>query len=156
MYRSGITWNEDGTISTIWEEDGDGYGHNEGGFTRRDSPNFEKDLEAYLRSESYYSIVELTKKTDKDPVLRKVLGKLLLDLMIGSSSIIKEAKVHRKKEEEEAKKKAEEMAKKPVRYRLTLPGGKYQLVDITYRPDGSIENIETIKIGNSREEDTSR
>ena len=154
MYSSGITWNKDGKISSIWEDDRD-HGHSEGGFTRRDSPNFEKELDDYLRGEPYYEIVELTKKTDKDPVLRKVLAKLLLDLMIGASPIIKEAKNLRKKEEEEAKKKAEENAKKPFRRRITMLDGTIAWYDVTYKPNGSYDKITRVE-DKSRKEDISR
>ena len=89
MLTNGLNYNEDGSIRSVWEEDRD-HG-NAGGFCiRRGHPDFEIELASYLRGLSVSSLLSYIEKSDKDPILKNILGGVFQEISDKSAQIRKE------------------------------------------------------------------
>ena len=102
MFSSGINFDDDGKISSIWEEDFD-HGHSEGGVFRRDDSNFGEHLVEYVMCQSLSGLKKLIEIANRDPELREVLGGVLLDLTDKAKPIIEEARERRETYKSKAK-----------------------------------------------------
>ena len=130
MLKSRISFNEDGLVCSVSEEEFD-HGHSEGGFVSRDNPNFEKYLREFLICESYFELIRLIDKADRDPLLGKVLGELFLYSNDKAKLYIEEARKRREaklKEEESRKSKQVDLSSgnKSGRQRKWIGSGKVE------------------------------
>ena len=134
-----INFDKNGFVTSLSEEVWSP-GHSEGGFLTRESSKFPEELRRYIEIGSVGELKRLISiaVNGNDPVLRKVIGTLLLEMNLDAAPIIKETR-QAQKAEAEARKKAEEKAKTEPhiekRYLYNIDGGggmHYILVS----PDG--------------------
>ena len=132
-----ITFNKNGSAICNREKISDGYGHSEGGFLTREQPNFAEELTRHLRIASVSDFIRYIQIAEQgeDPILRRAIGDILLEMNAGAYSIIKDTR-QAQKEEVEAREKAQEEAKRRKSFYFSNPdgtGGKW--VAFEYNPE---------------------
>ena len=146
MEKNEIYFDKDGFVTSVSEEIWDGYGHSEGGYTPRESPNFPRELKRHLEIGSVADFMRIIKKIEEgsqDPILRRVVGEILVEQIKAARPIIKET-FQAQIAEEKARKEAEERAKTQPsikkRYLTDMDGnGKWYYV--VFNPDGSFRKV---------------
>lgn len=139
MDRDRINFDENGFVTSVSEKTDDGYGHQEGGFTSRESSNFPNELKKHLEMGSVYNLMEIIKKGSQDPILRRAIGEILLKIIEDALPIIKETRKTKSAEQkarEEAKEKAETQPSIQRDY-LMDPYGGGSWYYVVSKPDGS-------------------
>ena len=108
-----ITFNENGVAICLSENTSDGYGHAEGGFLTREQPNFAEELTRHLRIASVSDFIKYIQIAEQgeDPILRRAIGDILLEMNAGAYSIIKDTR-QAQKAEAKAREEAQEKAKR--------------------------------------------
>ena len=138
-----ITINKNGFATGLSEDISDDHGHREGGFITRDSSKFPEELKRHLKIASVGDFIKYIQIAEQgeDPILRRAIGDILLEMNAGAFSIIKDTR-QAQKAEEEARKKAQEKAKRRKSFYLpNIDGNGGRWVTYEYDPEtGTIGN----------------
>ena len=108
-----ITINKNGFATCLSEDISDDHGHREGGFITRESSKFPEELKRHLKIASVGDFIKYIQIAEQgeDPILRRAIGDILLEMNAGAFSIIKDTR-QAQKEEAEARKQAQEKAER--------------------------------------------
>lgn len=131
-----INFDDKGFVTSLSEEVWSP-GHSEGGFLTRESSNFPEELGRYLRMASVADFIKYIQIAEQgeDPILRRVIGDILLEMNAGAFSIIKDTRQAQKKEAE-ARERAQEKAKRRKSfYSQNIDGNGGRWVTYKYDPE---------------------
>jgi hypothetical protein len=113
-----------GFVISLSEEISDGHGHSEGGSLTREHPGFAEELRRYIEIGSVDKLRGLISEAvkGKDPILRRVIGEILLGMNLDAAPIILETR-QAQKAEAKAREDAQEKASRTTSLYFPNPDG---------------------------------